>query len=182
MPLPQPLIQYCNDIHIAVSIAENTNDHPLLYVNQHFEQLTGYGKDELYGKNCRILQNKSNNDYNKSRIREFLKKDSIESIRVPLINFKKNGTPFINLLFMSKIKNCLNNTQYLFASQFDVSNTYPDILSHYEHTLKTALIDIPKTVRPNSLILSGSLSVVANATAAIAQAKVMLDQADAPLL
>nr|WP_294916918.1 PAS domain-containing protein [uncultured Neokomagataea sp.] len=182
MSLPQPLIQYCDSTNIAISIADHKNDTPLIYVNQKFESLTGHSGNALYGKNCRILQNKSKNIQNRQKIRKFISDNSIDSIRVPLINFKKNGTPFVNLLFMSKLKDCLSNTQYLFASQFDISNTYPDILSQYEHNLETTLTEIPSAMTGNTFSLSGSLPVIANATATIAQAKVMLDQIDASFI
>ncbi|MBR0560558.1 PAS domain-containing protein [Neokomagataea anthophila] len=179
MPLPQLLSQYCDNTSIAISIAHNKYDHPLIYVNKKFEELTGYNGNDLYGKNCRALQNNSKNKHNRQRIRDFIYNKNINNIRVPLVNFKKDGTPFINLLFISKLKDCLENTQYLFASQFDISNTYPDILSQYEHVLETTLSEIPKTMSNNRIVLSGSLSVVANAAASIAQAKIMLDQIDA---
>lgn len=182
MLLPTQLIKYCEGTKIAISIAQSDNDQPLIYVNKSFETLTGYHGEELYGDNCRVLQKSIPNRKNRQKIRDFIKDSATSNIRVPLINFKKDGTPFVNLLFMSKLKNNFDDTKYLFASQFDISHTYPDVLAVYEHTLETTLTEIPKTLGSNKIILSGSLSVVANAAATIAQAKIMLDQIDASYL
>ncbi|GBR52462.1 signal transduction histidine kinase [Neokomagataea thailandica NBRC 106555] len=179
MSLPPQLLKYCESATVAISLASTEYGEPLLYVNPSFEQLTGYNGTELYGKNCRLLQKNSPNTENRKKIRDFINNDDIESIRTPLINFKKDNTPFVNLLFMSKLKNSIGKTEFLFASQFNVSHTYPNMISNYENNLENTLTNIPSIIRNNNLILSGSLSVVANAAATIAQAKIMLDQIDA---
>lgn len=38
----------------------NQPDHPLIYVNQGFEKVTGYKREEVIGRNCRFLQGDDN--------------------------------------------------------------------------------------------------------------------------
>ncbi|GAA5417406.1 blue-light photoreceptor [Paraliobacillus ryukyuensis] len=71
-------------------------DHPIIYVNQGFINMTGYQADEIIGKNCRFLQGKETNPETIDAIREAIKQK--ESITVQLYNYKKDGMPFWNEL------------------------------------------------------------------------------------
>ncbi|KAI8910202.1 hypothetical protein EDD86DRAFT_218143 [Gorgonomyces haynaldii] len=45
------------DLTCAFLITDmNLNDHPIVYASATFQQLTGYGWDEVIGRNCRFLQ------------------------------------------------------------------------------------------------------------------------------
>jgi PAS domain-containing protein len=87
-------------------------DIPIIYVSDIFERLTGYSKHEVLGRNCRFLQSPEgkvqagaprkfvDNDpvwYLKQRIMK--KKEAQRS----LINYRKGGQPFMNLLTMIPI-------------------------------------------------------------------------------
>ncbi|KAJ5046364.1 uncharacterized protein L3040_003609 [Drepanopeziza brunnea f. sp. 'multigermtubi'] len=89
-----------------------TYDCPIIYVSDIFERLTGYSKHEVMGQNCRFLQSpegkvvagarrgfvdNSSVYYLKNRIAE--KKEAQRS----LINYRKGGQPFTNLLTMIPI-------------------------------------------------------------------------------
>jgi PAS domain S-box-containing protein len=40
----------------VVLVESSKSDHVITFVNPAFEQMTGYGKDEVVGHNCRFLQ------------------------------------------------------------------------------------------------------------------------------
>lgn len=76
-------------------------DMPLIYVNNAFEQLTGYAKKDIIGKNCRFLQGKDTDAYQLDKLRAAIKKG--EECKLVLQNYKKDGTPFWNELSISPI-------------------------------------------------------------------------------
>ena len=94
-------------------------DNPIIFVNDAFIKLTGYGRDEILGRNCRFLQGQETDPRDVARIR-----DSIER-RVPveleLLNHKKSGEVFWNRLLISPVFNDEGQLTYFFASQFDVT-------------------------------------------------------------
>lgn len=57
MPLSQStLIRSIEASNLAHTISEPDGDMNIVYANKAFSDLTGYGRDEIIGKNCRILQ------------------------------------------------------------------------------------------------------------------------------
>jgi PAS domain S-box-containing protein len=76
-------------------------DMPLVYVNEAFERMTGYRKEEILGRNCRFLQG---NDRNQECIKEI--REAINN-RLPyqceIRNYKSNGQLFHNNLAISPI-------------------------------------------------------------------------------
>lgn len=69
-------------------------DLPIVYANPAFQALTGYGQDEILGRNCRFLQGEGTDP---NAIMEL--SQAIEDRRkhqVTLLNYRKDGTPFWN--------------------------------------------------------------------------------------
>ncbi len=79
------------------------NDHPIIYFNPAFQELTGYSSEEILGKNCRFLQSEDKDQNSINKIREAVKKGM--SCQVTLRNYKKDGTLFWNELYINPIKN-----------------------------------------------------------------------------
>nr|AML76534.1 putative LOV domain-containing protein [Elegia tectorum] len=80
-------------------------DFPLIYVNSVFEAATGYRADEVLGRNCRFLQFRDPHAQRRHplvdpmvvfEIRRCLE-DGIE-FQGELLNFRKDGTPLVNVL------------------------------------------------------------------------------------
>ncbi len=80
---------------VALVDAQNP-EHPVIYVNQGFEQLTGYALADLAGRNLRLLQGDDRDQDARHRVREALARN--ESCRVLLRNYRKDGTVFWNEL------------------------------------------------------------------------------------
>ena len=93
-------------------------DMPVVYCSETFETLTGYSNTEVLGRNCRFLQHPEQpifcdretghqvdnleqmvQDFNaKARLELKLRFSRGEEARVRLLNYKKSGEKFINLL------------------------------------------------------------------------------------
>ncbi|WP_276274248.1 PAS domain S-box protein [Haloarcula litorea] len=69
-------------------------DNPIIYANDEFTDLTGYGKREIIGRNCRFLQGEATEDEPVQTLRTAI--DSRESATVELRNYRKDGTEFWN--------------------------------------------------------------------------------------
>nr|CAB3490656.1 unnamed protein product [Digitaria exilis] len=77
-------------------------DHPILYASAGFFNMTGYSSNEVVGRNCRFLQGSGTDPAEIAKIRQALAAGSNYCGR--LLNYKKDGTPFWNLLTIAPIK------------------------------------------------------------------------------
>lgn len=126
-----------NGIVIVDALAE---DQPIIYVNAAFERITGYSSDEITGRNCRFLQGSENNQKGVSIIREGLAQRS--DVHVVLRNFRKDGSPFWNDLYISPILNEAGTLTHFVGVQNDISEErrYQEELSfNASHDVLTGL-------------------------------------------
>ncbi|XP_052139367.1 phototropin-1B isoform X2 [Oryza glaberrima] len=85
----------------VVSDATRPN-HPIMYASAGFFNMTGYTSKEVVGRNCRFLQGSGTNPHEIDKIRQALANGSNYCGRI--LNYKKDGTPFWNLLTIAPIK------------------------------------------------------------------------------
>lgn len=87
-------------------------DCPIIYVSDVFERLTGYSKHEVLGRNCRFLQSPEGRiqqgerrmDTENNKVYELKKAiDNKTETQQAIINYRKGGQPFMNLLTMIPI-------------------------------------------------------------------------------
>jgi PAS domain S-box-containing protein len=101
------------DLSCAFVVCDLTQpDCPIVYVSDIFERLTGYTRFEVMGRNCRFLQSPDGSVVGGVR-REFVDDDSVyylkrrietrKEAQRSLINYRKGGQPFMNLLTMIPI-------------------------------------------------------------------------------
>uniref|UniRef100_A0A126WYV4 non-specific serine/threonine protein kinase n=1 Tax=Gonatozygon kinahanii TaxID=227148 RepID=A0A126WYV4_9VIRI len=77
-------------------------DHPIMFASEGFYQMTGYTPHETIGKNCRFLQGKDTDRAEVAKLKQAILAG--ESWCGRLLNYKKDGTPFWNLLTVSPVK------------------------------------------------------------------------------
>lgn len=81
----------------GIAIAQRSGaNSPLLYVNKAFESLTGYGRREVIGKDCRYLQGSERDQTEIARIRAAI--EAGEPVDATLRNYRKDGSAFWNSL------------------------------------------------------------------------------------
>lgn len=105
---------------IAMLITDpSQDDNPIIFVNDAFSKLTGYPPDEVLGRNCRFLQGPNTDPADVARIKTAI--GAGQGIELDLLNYRKDGTPFWNGLFISPVQDAEGDLQHFFASLFDVS-------------------------------------------------------------
>ena len=86
----------------SISISDmRQKDHPLIYVNDSFLQLTGYSREEILHTNCRFLQGERTERRQIQAIKEAIK--NRESLSIDLLNYRKDGSAFLNSLKISPV-------------------------------------------------------------------------------
>ena len=96
-------------------------DAPIIYVNQAFEQQTGYPAKDVLGKNCRFLQGDDKSQPEINTIRQAIKAG--KKCAVTLRNYRKDGTPYWNSLKLSPIHSDEGELTHFVGIQDDVTQT-----------------------------------------------------------
>lgn len=97
----------------------NKDDNPIVFANKAFLDLTLYEEEEVIGRNCRFLQGAKTDRDEVARMREAIEKE--QSIALELLNYKRDGTPFWNAVFIGPVHDMSGKLLYHFASQIDVT-------------------------------------------------------------
>lgn len=116
------------DLSCAFVLCDLTmEDSPIVYVSHAFERLTGYNEKEIVGRNCRFLQSpdakvekgeprKFVYSHTVSRLRSAV--DRRSEIQVSIINYRRGGQPFLNLVTMIPVR--WNAKDYYVGFQVDL--------------------------------------------------------------
>lgn len=94
-------------------------DCPVIFANDAFCKMTGYEPSEVVGRNCRFLQGLDTEPESVRLIGEALGKR--EPIGLDILNYRKDGTPFWNALYISPVFDEAGDLLYYFSSQFDAT-------------------------------------------------------------
>jgi PAS domain S-box-containing protein len=95
------------------------HDNPIAFANKAFLDLTLYEEDEVLGRNCRFLQGAQTDREMVARLREAIA--TRESVALEILNYKRDGTPFWNAVFIGPVYDVSGELLYFFASQLDVT-------------------------------------------------------------
>ena len=85
-------------------------DNPIVYASAGFYELTGYAREQVLGRNCRFLQGPGTDPKHIDLIRSAVSKGN--DFSVCILNYKADGTPFWNQLFVAALRdndNCIVN-------------------------------------------------------------------------
>src|SRR5580700_10961612 len=73
-----------------------------VYVNSAFERLCGYSRDEILGKDLRLLQSWDREQEGRGQLREAIARG--ESTRALMRNYRKDGSAYWNEVFIQPIR------------------------------------------------------------------------------
>ncbi|GJD41626.1 MULTISPECIES: HWE histidine kinase domain-containing protein [Methylobacterium] len=95
------------------------DDNPIVFANDAFCTLTGYGRDEILGRNCRFLQEADTDPVEIGRLREAI--EGRVPVEAQLLNRRKDGSLFWNRIYLSPVFEG-DALTYFVASQVDVTS------------------------------------------------------------
>lgn len=119
----------------SVLITDTQLDRPgprIVHVNPGFERLTGYPAEEAIGQTPRILQGEETDPDLLVHLREQL--EAGEPFFGETVNYRKDGTPFINEWSISPARNDTGEITHFVAVQRDVTEQ-----REYENRIRAAL-------------------------------------------
>ena len=94
-------------------------DNPMIYVSPGSERMTGYGADEVLGRNCRMFQGDGTDPAAVTRLREAIRTG--EPCTVEMLNYRKDGTSFWNELSISPVRDADGQLTHFVGVQSDVT-------------------------------------------------------------
>ena len=128
---PKPQINIgAVDMSCAFVVCDITqHDLPIVYCSDIFERLTGYSKHEILGRNCRFLQAPDGKVVSGVK-RKYVDDQAVlhlknminqrQEAQISLINYRKGGQPFMNLLTMIPITYESDEMKYYVGFQVDL--------------------------------------------------------------
>jgi PAS domain S-box-containing protein len=96
-------------------------DNPILYASDGFVAVTGYTRHDIIPRNCRFLQGELTDPLSTKRLRSSI--DNCEETVELLLNYRKNGDPFWNLLYCSPLFNERGEMSFFLGGQINCSTT-----------------------------------------------------------
>lgn len=115
----------------GVVITDNRKpDNPIIFCNHAFENMTGYLREEIIGRNCRFLQGSNSEQQTLNPLREALSTGL--AITIEVINYRKDGRAFWNELSIAPVRNSEGIVTHFIGMQNDISR---------KKTMETDLIE-----------------------------------------
>ncbi|KAI9670534.1 MAG: hypothetical protein M1831_005754 [Alyxoria varia] len=94
-------------------------DNPIVYASEEFYNTTQYGRDYVIGRNCRFLQGPRSSPASVQRLIDALADG--QEICETILNYRRDGSPFINLLMIAPLYDNKGQVRYFIGAQIDIS-------------------------------------------------------------
>ena len=96
-------------------------DNPIVFASDGFVSVTGYSRSEIVPRNCRFLQGTYTDRTATTRLRASIeaKEETVEL----LLNYKKSGEPFWNLLYVAPLYDSNGRLTFFIGGQINCSTT-----------------------------------------------------------
>lgn len=132
-------------------------DNPLVAVNQPFMELTGYGPDEILGRNCRFLAGEGTEPWLTEKIRGGVRDH--KPVLVEILNYKKSGEPFRNAVLVAPIYDDDNELLYFLGSQVEIDDEEPQLAASRRERASAMLQTLsPRQFEVTRMVASGLLN------------------------
>ncbi|WP_291295874.1 ATP-binding protein [Elioraea sp.] len=94
-------------------------DCPIVFANPAFTAITGYGPDEVIGRNCRFLQGRDTDPEAVDRVRRAIA--ASRPVTVEMVNYRRDGTRFWNELRIAPVFGADERLSHFIGVQHDVT-------------------------------------------------------------
>ena len=120
-PTADTIVRSVDEAPVGITISDpSLPDNPMVYVNDAYEELTGYVAEDVLGRNCRFLQGPDTDEEPVREMREAI--DAEEPVSVELINYREDGTPFWNQVTIAPISDADGEVIHYVGFQNDVTD------------------------------------------------------------
>ncbi|PQE28910.1 hypothetical protein CJF30_00003944 [Rutstroemia sp. NJR-2017a BBW] len=96
-------------------------DNPIVFASDGFVSVTGYSRADIIPRNCRFLQGSYTDSQATKRLRVSI--ENCEETVELLLNYRKNGDPFWNLLYVSPLLDASGEVRFFLGGQINCSTT-----------------------------------------------------------
>jgi PAS domain S-box-containing protein len=164
--LPRALEEIFARTRVALALSEDGErdpEVPLVLVNEPFTALTGYPEAEVLGRNCRFLQGPETSAEARRELHAFIHDPSAERGRFAVLNYRRDGRTFENLVFMSRLRDGAGRPRYILASQFDMTEALArSRLERNDAELSRRLAEVQEAGRHCGLAMTDSARLLSD--------------------
>ena len=105
----------------SVLSAPRLPDNPIIACNELFCELTGYGPEDVLGRNCRFLSGPGTEPWLSDEIKRGVEEH--QPVLVEILNYKRDGTPFRNAVLVAPIYDDSGELSYFVGSQIEIADS-----------------------------------------------------------
>jgi PAS domain S-box-containing protein len=134
-------------------------DNPIVYANEAFEELTGYRRRDIIGRNPRFMQGETTEPRRVAELRRAV--EEAADVTVDITNYRSDGTPFLNRVSISPVTD-ENGEIVLFLG------IHRDVGDEEESELLERLAEIQHRVKNHLAMIIGLIRLQAGAGGAAA--------------
>ncbi|MFC7227604.1 PAS domain S-box protein [Salinirubellus salinus] len=108
------------EAQVGITIAEaGEAEDPLVYANPEFTRLTGYDREAVIGRDCRLLQGERTNGGTTAALGEAI--EAGEPVQQEVLNYRADGTPFWNEVTVTPVHDADGDVTHFVGFQRDVT-------------------------------------------------------------
>lgn len=138
-------------------------DMPLIFINETFEQMTGYAVSDVIGKNCRFLQGTDRDQPGLDVLRSAIRNS--QPCTVEIRNYRKNGVLFWNELSMSPVFDADGVVTHYIGIQNDITRRKEAEMARQTseerlHAIVSTAADAIIAIDENGIIQTANLATV----------------------
>jgi len=163
-PTVETIIRAIDEAPIGVTISDpSLPDNPLVYLNEAYEEMTGYDREDVIGRNCRFLQGPETSEEPVRKMREAV--DDREPVSAELLNYREDGSPFWNRVDIAPLFDEQGELSHFVGFQSDITERKEaeataqrraDALREERQTLERVLGRVSGLLNDTSEVLVGS--------------------------
>ncbi|MEF8813071.1 MAG: bacterio-opsin activator domain-containing protein [Halovenus sp.] len=119
-PTVETIIRAIDEAPVGITISDPVlPDNPLVYLNEAYEDITGYEREDVLGRNCRFLQGPETSEEPVRKMREAV--DNREPVSVELLNYREDGSPFWNKVDIAPLFDDQGELAHFVGFQSDIT-------------------------------------------------------------
>ena len=120
-PSVEDVSRAVSEAPVGVSLSDpDLPDYPLVYVNDAWEEVTGYSVEEALGRNPRFLQGPGTDPETVDELSRAIERE--EQLTVEIRNYRRDGTPFWNELTIAPVYDADDELAHYVGFQNDVTD------------------------------------------------------------